>query len=353
VRAAAALIPLVAGCDYVLHLDDIHPLAAPASYRKAITITQATGATLADVPVSVTLANDPGLAAHARSDGSDILFDDGTSELATEVVAYDAGTLDAWVRLPMLPSGTTTIYLGYGGATRTSAPTAAWPPAFVGVWHLAEADSSTRDSTSHGHSLAAVNTAPPTVAGIAGAARSFGPLSQEMCATDLDGSLDPALGSFSYSVWVFAELSLGQFDSPLYHGGGSPGDPGYDLELGLGPWDASLSDGTVTQQLQLMSEVVRQWTHLVVVVDRGQTLGITFRDGSPVDSVGLSVPGALSGSAPICIGGAGGNDPFHGAIDEVRVLLGAESPAQIAFEYANLARRDQVIAVGAEEALRP
>src|SRR5215470_5159291 len=132
-----------AGCGRVGF--DIAPAAN--GYRKAIAVRYA-GATLTNFPVSVVLAGDGDLAAHARADGGDVQFEGASGRLDCEVVSYDAGSLEAWVRVPAIATGDTTFYVTYGGAPRAGDPAATWASdTFAGVWHLAESGTTARDST--------------------------------------------------------------------------------------------------------------------------------------------------------------------------------------------------------------
>src|SRR5690349_6765394 len=80
-------------------------------YRKSIAITPPTlTAALTNFPVGILADADAQLADNARDDGHDIVFTsaDGTMRLDHELVTFDGatGALEAWVRLPQLPNGT-------------------------------------------------------------------------------------------------------------------------------------------------------------------------------------------------------------------------------------------------------
>ena len=99
---------LLGACDRVF---GIAPLPAtpdaPAPFQKTVTLTQDTGEALAALPVSISFAADPELAAHAAPDGGDIGFYAGAVQLPAEIVSYADGSLEAWVQVPMLLPGTT------------------------------------------------------------------------------------------------------------------------------------------------------------------------------------------------------------------------------------------------------
>lgn len=356
---ARALILLagVAGCDSILRLDPITPLPQATSYRKSITITNRTGMLLADQPVSIALASDPDLFGHALHDGSDVAFSDGANTLPFELVAYSGGSLDAWVRVPSLAPGETTIYLTYGGGAVVNDPAAAWPDAYVGVWHQTSTGAISIDSTKHGHDLSARSAAMPTpVAGIAGSALAYDAAKDEyLCSADGDGSLELAT-SFTYSVWVEIDQPGGQFDMPLHKGGSDPSTPGFELQCPDGTWTANIADGTQSALAYPSTSQIRgRWVEVVIEVDRGGADVRGYLDGAQTTDQPIpSGFGSLASGEPFCLGAEGnGNYPFLGSIDEARVVATLLPSAQIQFEHANLATRDQVIAVGAEEAITP
>jgi len=351
-RAAAALIAIAgAGCDALLHLDDIHPPAPIVAYRKSLAI--ASSAPLADVPVSIALDGDLDLAMHAQPGGSDVQFVDETDNpLPYEIVSYAGGTLDAWVRVPALTPGNTTIYVRYGAPAPLQDPTLAWPDLYVGVWHQSGGNSTSKDSTRHGHDLVAQGATPGTAPGIVGDARSFdGQTMQPLCAGDTDGSLefDPN-SSFAYSAWVYVNQTPTNSNIPFHKGGSAPTTAGYDMELGSLAWHAYLADGAADQMVQPASQQqLDRWANVLIVVDRSTAIVSAYLDGSLAGTASFKL-GSLAGSEPMCLGAEGdGAQPFGGLIDEARVLRGAPSSERIRFEHANLAARDQVITVGAEE----
>src|SRR5262249_29946925 len=84
------------------------------SNRKAIRIdhTKVSGSSsLTNFPVLVLLTSDPNLQSTAKSDGSDIVFTDGTgvTKLAHEIESYSAGTLVAWVQVPTVSTTSNTV----------------------------------------------------------------------------------------------------------------------------------------------------------------------------------------------------------------------------------------------------
>ncbi len=358
-RWGLAIVALVssAGCDTILRLDPIKPVPQQVAYRKPIVITNNGGA-LADQPVNIYIANDMDLHAHSAGDGSDFTFDDGASPLAYEVVEYTPeGTLDAWVRLPSLPPGTTTIYVDYGGGLAPAHDaTQTWPDAYVGVWHLADTGSTTKDSTHHHHDLTAQGgdvPAPAVGAAGQGHSRKFDATKiDRLAGGDSDGTLEMgAMDSFSYGVWVDTDSLGSSTNVPLHKGASSQDIKGYDLELTQASWYAYLCDGMVKPQYVVSnSPLLGRWVDLRIVVDRPNGVLLPYIDGALATPRTLGSIGDLTDTEMMSLGAeAAGNSPYNGLLDEARVTRGVLSADQIAFEHANLAARDSVIAVGAEE----
>ncbi len=322
------------------------PFVAPFSpgflYRKPITITPpALSGPLADFPVGILEDADAELGDNARSDGLDIIFTsaDGTMRLDHELVSFNGttGALEAWVHIPSLPNGATTIYMYYGAAAQTaSTPGAVWSSAFAGVWHLETGN----DSTVHGHNAATISgasTQPGTARGIAGQARSFDGGDTLSFSSPSDGSFDPGTGSLSVSLWVNVVTSGNAFDVAMHKGGLNNTDGGYAFFLGTGNWSVHMADGTSARDVVLGTDVHNQWIQLVGVIDRDSAQLLGYRDGVASSPTGLGTLGSVDEGAGLFIGGGNTTQPFTGRIDEVRVMSGVRSPDWIATEHANLA----------------
>src|ERR1051325_2969415 len=104
--------------------------ASDAVARRAITITSLVGSTLSEFPISISIGPSSSVPDEPLSFTNDRM----TLALPAEIVASDSrtGALEAWVRIPELPPGTTTIYLNYGGPVSTRSP---WD-AYAGAWHM-------------------------------------------------------------------------------------------------------------------------------------------------------------------------------------------------------------------------
>jgi len=345
-----ALLVLACACG---RLDfDARTSQTTGLQRKPIAITPGP-TSLVDFPVAIVLTKDGDLAVGARPDGSDLAFTaaDGTTPLDFEIESYDGGTgaLVAWVREPSL-TGPTTAYLYFGGTQTSHDPAATWPGC-LGVWHMSGAGGEA-DSTANAHSFGPPSgeVLPTSVPGVAGNARGFDGVTSGLAIPDPgDGSLDMATRSYSVSMWVNMTSAAGQFDSPLYKGGGDDTTPGYDFEIGAHEWRSDIGDGTTATYVGLDNTTMFSgtWTQLVVVADRTTQLLNGYANGALVQSVDISTIGSVSSTLDLQISDA--LDPFHGALDELRIFDHAIDLAWVAADYENFADPSSFVTVGPAE----
>lgn len=320
------------------------PLPAPwlpgFTTRKAIELTGAP-TELVDFVASIALDTDPDLAG-----ATTLAFTagDGLTVLPSEIVVFElaSGKLEAAVRATLAANAKTRIYLYYGAAPEvlTILP---WGPLFAGAWHMGSAGAMNeiaRDAKKLHDATATQNHVPMAVAGILGEARQFDGVDDSMAIMDpSDGSLDFGTTSFTLGLWVKVEQSTGEYDMPLFKGGSSAGQAGYDFELGQGEWEAGFSDGTATQITPSFgSEVnlLHQWHYLVAQCDRTAMMVRTFLDGTPVEAVAFP-RGSVDSGYFVRFGEP--NYRFRGQLDEIRIYTAAISADWIATEYKNLAKR--------------
>jgi hypothetical protein len=369
-RCAALVFLALVGCDRVFGIGDPYEDAragsgdedatpdAPGSYEKSITIVQPTNTPLASFPVSIAIAADPDLAAHVvDSTGADIGFvDDANNPLPCEIVQYtpSMGALDAWVLPPELPANpaSLTIHLVYGGSA-TRCTTSPWPATHVAVLHGDIFGNQDLDRSGHGHNMLAspAQTAPTASPGIVGQALSFDGVDDQMCAGDVDGSLDFGTSSFSYSIWVNTAGSLGMMDSPFdKRTGASVTGTGFGFYLGKGEWDAIHGDGTNTATTPVRaSPSVGTWHNLVVIVYRPSTQISTLLDGAGGSVSAIPGYGSFTSSAALCMSPTA--FPYKGLVDEVQILSVPMSANWWVTAYANIANPSSMIAFGSEERL--
>jgi hypothetical protein len=342
------------GCDAVLRLERVKDVPPGFAYvfRKSITIMQTTSANLKDFPVSVEIGSDADLISHAQADGSDLVFNDGTVELSAEIVAYTSGSLEAWVRVPLLRPGANTIYLAYGGDARTSNPFDTWSPdVYRAVWH-ASASGSERDSSSTGLDLGPATVPSSTIQGVAGRAQKFpGLAGQQLCSGDTAALAFDTL-PFAYSSWVRITASSATAQVVLHKGGSSTNSPGFDFELGT-DWHAGIGDTAgIHQSIQLSATpLLNDWHQIAAVVDRQSAFFRTYVDGNFGDKAGIATLGSVSSDVevPCLAADTQGKYAFDGDLDEIRIYSIDVAKEWLTFEYDNLSDRGHVITVGDEE----
>jgi hypothetical protein len=147
-----------------------------------------------------------------------------------------------------------------------------------------------------------------------------------------NGTLDFGTGSFTYSLWVNVPASAGTSDMPWYKGGSTATNPGYDMELGTGDWQANVSDGSTIKVASFGTETLNQWIFLTAVVDRTNNKLYAYRNGILIgNGTNISGLGSLSNSVAAVMSFTGYR--FKGLLDNVRIYDYARTPAQIAWDY--------------------
>ena len=309
-------------------------------------------ADLADFPLLVSVT-DAALAAQAQADGSDIRFvaADGTTPLDHEIERFDSGSgsLQAWVRVPLLSSSTdTTVYLVFGAANAPDQQNVrdTWDQVTAAAWHLGRnpAGPAPRidDST--------INN----VDGLTDGSMTAGDLvaGRIASALDFDGSDDRGLvepigfggrGALTMSAWVRADATAADSAVVTKRGGGSRW---FDLSVAAGGAASATvntaGDGEVTVTGGAIGTGV--WHHLAATWN-GTTIKL-YVDGIEV----AQQPAAgtlLASTDAVAIGAApDGSDPFDGAIDEVRLVTAVRPPEWLVAEVANHANPAAFAATG-------
>ena len=176
-------------------------------------------------------------------------------------------------------------------------------------------------------------TLPAWVAGKIGKAINFDGTDDVLTIGDpASGILDFGTNSFSYGLWIKVPSSTGAFDMPWYKGGSSIPNPGYDMELGTGSWQANISDGTALKAVSFGSETLNQWVYLMAVVDKTNNKLYAYNNGRLVGTgTDITGMGSVSNSVSAVISSA--SYKVRGLIDQVRIYNYARTPAQVAWDY--------------------
>ena len=306
---------------------------------------------VADAVVMVRLTSAT-LAANAQADGSDLRFTaaDGTTSLAHEIEAFDAGsgTLTAWVRVPNVAAASPTglyLYTGAGNAPDQSDPRATLS-GFAAVWHMA--------ADIDGGAAGLDDSGPDQLDGIALAdaaelTAASGP------AVALDGSLDRLEGAplrlsddgFTVAAWVRADTLSGE---RVLATQGDPATGGaFELRLdATGPPTLVAALRTAAGVVEARGGVPVASTWHAVVATWDQTTLRLYLDGTEVASAAASDL-LVDGPRPVTIGAdPSGSRALAGAVGELWIDDEAWTPARIGLFHANLDDPAGTVTVGVE-----
>lgn len=333
--------------------------ADPWTRRIPLTIGSGqTGSDLTDFPVFVALT-DPDLAASAQADGSDLRFvaADGVTPLAHEIETWDAvaGSLEAWVRLPLVSSGSSTsFWLVYGSADAPAQQDvrASWPEEIMSAWHLhrdpAGPAPQLDDSSSNNHD--GVNRGAMDAADLVNGAAGG--------ALDFDG-VDDHLQADSFDLGGTGELTV----SALVQPDAGAARPGRIVTKSDGT--TTIAELTITENGALRGTLALDGTpvsvdsadgavttaawQLVAMVWDGVTLRLAV-DGVQVASTPAAGAIDADASLPVTIGAtAGGDEAFDGSIDEVRIARVARTAAWLGAAGKNIDDPGGFVTAGAAE----
>jgi hypothetical protein len=321
------------------------------TYRQPIFVdhTKVVG-DLVDFPLLISRSGDADLAAHARADGWDILFtdEDGTTKLSHQREAYDgAGTLTAWVKVPLLPTGADKlIFMYYGNLSSPDQQNAnaTWTNGYQAVWHLNEWNGASylMNSALNDHH-GTPNGTPLNAAGKIDGARTFSNVGYSNVAIGNSGALFNGWSQFSFEFWIYPDYASDAFWE-------TQGEDGF-LYGNFGPvrlgrvrrftWDAV---GTGELQIdvqfanagtQFVADYINRsaWNHVVHTYQGSDYLvffnGVeVYRDVFPNDSLSTAAYYMLLGhDTP--------DSALNGSLDEVRMSSVGRSSEWIQTQYAN------------------
>lgn len=213
----------------------------------------------------------------------------------------------------------------------------------VGHWKLDEASGPTAvDSSASGNNGTYANSPTPTTGQFSNAL-DFSGNTGANATNDRVTIPDPASGvldfdtnSFSYGLWVYVTATAGSFDMPLTKGGGSAGNPGYDMEFGAGGWTSYICDGDECDTASFSaSPILNSWAHVMTVINRTAATHVVYVNGALVQTSGIAATfGSVSNTRAVNIGGSNvGSNPFLGKIDDVRVYSRALTANEVSSLY--------------------
>ena len=368
----ACLIAVIAsGCTFstnvggittdAAEIDAAPPIDVPQAvprYRKQIDIVNATiaGGPHVNFPFLVQWNADADLALHAKPDGTDLFFTDGTTVLPYQRVRYLGGALTAWVRIPSL-TASTVIFVNYGDPDAADQQDVAstWDASFKGVWHFDEASGMLRDSTANANHGTA-NGATINVGGFTGSAVSFDG-TNDYVEVPNSATLDMTNATATFSAWArFTDPSAGRFQFIIVSGNAFGALPdGYswatqpDGDFYIYPWVGDINNfNRVTNPLPNDT-----WRHVAATFSfANKSAQITINGVQQTNSTTNTTTlwTQLASPSTWRFGGTPDDAPnyFAGSLDEIRVANVVRSTNWLLTEFRNQSAPLTSITVGGE-----
>jgi hypothetical protein len=328
------------------------------NYRKEISIDHSkVDANLVDFPVLISLPSDAGLAAHAQSNGNDIVFTDfNGNKLNHEIEAYQSttGRFVAWVNVPALSLSTDTVlYMYYGNSASgyQQNPQGTWNSDYLMVHHMNETGNII-DSTSNG--LNAVNYGTTTdTNGMIDGCHYFDSTTDRYDFGN-PSLLNPGMSSWTISLWtkidyigsyqILRKWSSGMgFNIFMYYGGGTTRYNYLQVSDGIKTtyryWNASWSDGS----WHLITAVINRNTNKLDMYLDG-----TLHNGYQSSAGDLTGMGSITSSANFLL--YGGTNGRH---DEFSVSTTVRNVSWIKTSYNNQNNPSGFFTLGNEEQTSP
>ena len=293
----------------------------------------------------------------------DLYFVDGENNvLPYEIEKWnEQGESIVWVRVPTFAAGAH-IYMYYGGPAVEQNSAAVWN-GYVGVWHMAEADSTVADATGHGLTATPAGDAPAQSVATTGPVGNGRVNATDGSANRLEVSYDSQLDlgdTLSFSGWVH-----------IYgvHDGGRMvvvtrkyklWNDGWNVSIlqnssnGIGYWGKYNNDWGCLAALNV-PDLLQNWVHVAVTYN-GNT-GYMYINGQRWATVRQSdwtdntwIQEATDTDQPLTFGYTGGGNwddgwsrPFKGAFDEFRLSDGVLDATRIKAEYVSQAYADALV----------
>ncbi|MHA2202440.1 MAG: DUF2341 domain-containing protein, partial [Candidatus Hodarchaeales archaeon] len=332
---------------------------ASFSKRKDIVIDRSkVSGDLSNFPVLIDITDGALKNGKIQPDADDVVFlSEGNIKLNHEIEYFSQnsshGHLIAWVNVPTLFNDTDTLISMYYGNEELSSqenPPAVWDKDYVGIWHLNEEAGDAQDSTSYGTNGAISGGVTQDVAGQSGKCYDFDGIDgTTVNFTDpIDGHLDFGTNSFTVSFWVNIDQNTGDYQLPIYKGGASNPDDGYEFETTLTGDNVAFysGDGTETFSCGWSGISFDTWYYFVGVNDRSTNYIHMYQDGIYIDSTDISTLGSVDSANSFVLSRT--DYPIDGMLDEVRVSKGIHSLAWIQTEYNNQYDPASFYSVGSE-----
>ncbi|MBQ1428910.1 MAG: DUF2341 domain-containing protein, partial [Kiritimatiellae bacterium] len=298
----------------------------------------------------------------------DLYFVDGENNvLPYEIEKWnEQGESIVWVRVPTFAAGAH-IYMYYGGPAVEQNSAAVWN-GYVGVWHMAEADSTVADATGHGLTATPAGDAPAQSVATTGPVGNGRVNATDGSANRLDVEYDSVLdlgNTLSFSGWakLYSTRSDGRMAMVMHkeklweQGWGVAVWPGTSDEMWF--WGNSNSDGWSGNGEYLgatgIPDLLQGWVNVAVTYSgndgriyiNGERWA-TIRSGDRTSNSWIS--SISDNDKKLSFGytsnGAwddGWTRPFQGAFDEFRLHDDVLDATRIKAEYVSQAYADAFV----------
>ncbi len=328
-------------------------------YMKDITIDHNKVASdLSGFPVLIDIF-DTDLRTDVQADGGDIMFVSNGKSSPHEIELfhqqYNAthAHLITWVKADLSSTTDTVLTMYYGNPSigNQESPREVWRTDYAGVWHLSESTGNAHDSTPFDLTGTISGGIIQDQAGVAGTCYVFNGINGNVNFGDpTDGHVDFGANEFTYSLWIRIDESTGNYQLPVFKGGTTTSDTGYEMETNTGGTDlkAEVSDG-ITQEISDSTPITfGQWMYIVAVVDKTSGYLRFYMNGTIVGSpTSISSVDDVSNSQSLQLSPF--SYPIDGAIDEFRLISEARTAEWILTEYNNQRDPSGFYSVGIEQ----
>lgn len=280
----------------------------------------------------------------ARDDGADLYFSAdqaGTTRHPFEIESYDpvAGTLLAWVRVPL--AATTVLYVHYGDpaiTTTQAAPTMVWSAGFELVAHLNGGGDSTAKNVLSGALVPAT--------GPIGNARSFDGTTSVISTPASTAIADVFTGGGAVETWFYADTLGGGGLGRLFEKGAyivfiDDSNPFASSAVSFFHQHTG-GDTEAFWHFNGITNLTGAWHHFAMVYNKDSASNdpVAFIDGVQVDATRAAETAANTmtsdAASPLYIGNRSNLDRgFDGILDEIRLSSVPRSAGWYATQFRN------------------
>jgi cysteine-rich repeat protein len=322
------------------------------------------GEALGDFPILLAITPARIDYALCEPDGSDLRFiaDDQSTEIPYEIESWNPGaTSYVWVRMPLIRAdGTATtpdrVWMYYGGASGTTAPTEVWSDGFQTVWHLSEQPSGAvdeiRDSTDNdrrGQTMGGMN-ASSSVTAMIGPGLEFDGTDDQIDFGDV-----PTDGNEAITLEAWVRWTTGSDHVISNASGIQIAEHIFSLEVpnGSSARMRLTTNGGASGSTQLSSAagtiVASQWQYVVATWSATDPVMRLYIDGAQITSMPRGGNTIQNSSERLVVGNLNLTLSrfFGGMLDEVRISASRRSPEWIEAQYRSMT--DTLLVFGAEQ----